>query len=221
MTNKLLMHFGCSTTTGRFMQVSYSLLLVELGLSFQPLQVEYDRYNHLVTHTWMKMLWEKVSKFGLTVTAPPPSGGFPREGDEFIMQVILRAGYNSNEVRRPSHAAVPASAEDFVGIYCCLYFWMYFILFEWGSNGVESLVFLELDFLFSVWEGFLSSIVGQRSVVYNSNGDWSRAEGRSRTMGVLFFPCVMSLAWFAISGGRQRQRLLPEVNTRLGGCILG
>jgi hypothetical protein len=62
--------------------------------------VEYDRYNHLVTHTWMKMLWEKVSKFGLTVTAPHPTGGFPREGDEFIMQVILRAGYNSNEVRR-------------------------------------------------------------------------------------------------------------------------
>jgi hypothetical protein len=42
MTNKLLMHFGCSTKTGRFMQISYSLLLVELGLSFQPLQVEYD-----------------------------------------------------------------------------------------------------------------------------------------------------------------------------------
>jgi hypothetical protein len=38
MTNKLLTYFGCSTATGRFMQISYSLLLVELGLSFQPLQ---------------------------------------------------------------------------------------------------------------------------------------------------------------------------------------
>ncbi len=98
MTNKLLMHFGCSTATGRFMQISYSLLLMELGLSFQPLQVEYDRYNHLVTHTWMKVLWEKVSMFGLMVTTPSASGGFPREGDEYIMQVILRAGYNSDEV---------------------------------------------------------------------------------------------------------------------------
>jgi hypothetical protein len=35
MTNKLLMHFGCNTATGRFMQISYSLLFVELGLSFQ------------------------------------------------------------------------------------------------------------------------------------------------------------------------------------------
>ncbi len=54
MTNKLLMHFGCNTATGRFMQISYSLLFVELGLSFQPLQVEYGKYNHLVTHSWMK-----------------------------------------------------------------------------------------------------------------------------------------------------------------------
>jgi hypothetical protein len=46
------------------------------------------------------MLWEKVSMFGLTVTTPLASGGFPREGDEYIMQVILRAGYNSDEVRR-------------------------------------------------------------------------------------------------------------------------
>jgi hypothetical protein len=70
MTNKLLMHFGCSTATGRFMQISYSLLLVELGMSFQPLQVDYEKYSHLVTHTWMKMLWEKVSMFGIIVTTP-------------------------------------------------------------------------------------------------------------------------------------------------------
>jgi hypothetical protein len=89
MTNKLLMHLGCSTATGRFMQISYSLLLVELGMSFQPLQEDYDKHNHLVTHSWMKMLWEKVSMFGITVTTPSALGGFPREGDDFIMQVIL------------------------------------------------------------------------------------------------------------------------------------
>jgi hypothetical protein len=106
MTNKLLMHFGCSTATGRFMQISYSLLLVELGLSFQPLQVEYNQYNHLVTHIWMKMLWEKVSMFGLIVTTQLASGGFLREGDKFIMQVILQAGYNTDEVRRINRVRV-------------------------------------------------------------------------------------------------------------------
>jgi len=54
MTNKLLMHFGCSTAKGRFMQISYSLLLVELGMSFQPLvtgglrKIQSSRHTHMV-----------------------------------------------------------------------------------------------------------------------------------------------------------------------------
>jgi hypothetical protein len=36
--NKLLMHYGCSTATGKLMQTLYFLFFVELGLSFQPLQ---------------------------------------------------------------------------------------------------------------------------------------------------------------------------------------
>ncbi len=38
MANKLLMHYGCHTATGRFMQMSYCLFYLELGLSFQLLQ---------------------------------------------------------------------------------------------------------------------------------------------------------------------------------------
>ena len=98
MTNKMLMHIRCRTVTGGFMQISYSLFLVELGLSFQPLQLEYGKHNHLVTHTWMKILWEKVSMFGLTVTIPPHAGGFPGEGDR--MQMILSAGYTPSKVWR-------------------------------------------------------------------------------------------------------------------------
>ncbi len=99
MTNKLLMHYGCSTATGKFMQISYSLLLVELGMSFQPLQVNYKKFGFLVTHTWMKMLWEKLSMFEMTVIIPERSQKFPREGDQFIMQVLLRAGYGAEELQ--------------------------------------------------------------------------------------------------------------------------
>jgi hypothetical protein len=38
MTNKLLMHFGCRTGLGNFLRTSYSFLLLELGVLFQPLQ---------------------------------------------------------------------------------------------------------------------------------------------------------------------------------------
>ena len=54
----------------------------------------------------MKMLWEKVSMFGIIVTTPSALGGLPREGDDFIMQVILRARYNSDEVKRINRVRV-------------------------------------------------------------------------------------------------------------------
>jgi hypothetical protein len=80
IANKLLMHYGCQTATGRFMQTSYSLLYVELGLLFQPLQELYEKYGHLVTHSWMKMLWEILSMFDVYIVVADLSMEFPREG---------------------------------------------------------------------------------------------------------------------------------------------
>ncbi len=66
MTNKLLMHYGCRTALGDLMKTSLSYLTLELGVSFQPLQTSYSRFLFLATHSWMKMLWEKADKFGVT-----------------------------------------------------------------------------------------------------------------------------------------------------------
>jgi hypothetical protein len=63
MSNKLLMNYGCNTATGHFMRISYSLLYLELRLLFQPIQESYQKYGHLATHSWVKMLWEKNSLF--------------------------------------------------------------------------------------------------------------------------------------------------------------
>jgi hypothetical protein len=67
MSSKLLMHFGCRTALGTFLKTSYSFLLLELGVSFQPLQSLYQQISFLATHTWMKMLWEKLDKFGIVL----------------------------------------------------------------------------------------------------------------------------------------------------------
>jgi hypothetical protein len=58
MSNKLLTHYGCQMAAGKLMQTSYSLLFLELGLSFHPLQESYNWFKGLVTHSWVKMLWE-------------------------------------------------------------------------------------------------------------------------------------------------------------------
>ena len=93
MSNKLLMHYGCDTATGRFMRASHSLFLLELGISLQPLQESYGKYSFLLTHSWMKMLWEKVSKFGVRTVIADTGIAHPREGDRFIMQAFFERGY--------------------------------------------------------------------------------------------------------------------------------
>ncbi len=44
----------------------------------------------------MKMLWEKVSKFNIKVMVTAAAQNFPRKGNQFIMQVLLQMGYNSD-----------------------------------------------------------------------------------------------------------------------------
>jgi hypothetical protein len=99
MSNKLIMHYRCDTAVGRFMNASYSLFLVKMGLSLQPLPESYERHNFLQTHSWMKMLWEKVSMFGLKVIVADFHLKYPREGDCFIMQVLIELKYSREKLR--------------------------------------------------------------------------------------------------------------------------
>jgi hypothetical protein len=94
MSNKLLMHYGCQTATGRLMQSSYSLLFVKLGLSFNPLQGSYSQFEHLGTHSWMKMLCEKLSRFNVKAVVTDVNRSLPLEGDQFIMQVLIGSEYS-------------------------------------------------------------------------------------------------------------------------------
>jgi hypothetical protein len=81
------------------MKASYSLFLVEMGLSLQPLQELYERYEYLLTHSWMKMLWEKVSMFGLKVVVADFQLKYPREEDCSIMQVLIELGFTKDKLR--------------------------------------------------------------------------------------------------------------------------
>ena len=89
MCNKLLMHFGCKSSVSLFMRTSFELFLLELGLSFQPFHVEYAQHSELVTHSWMKMLWEKVWSFGIKVDVTDTEPGFARVGDCFLNRIFL------------------------------------------------------------------------------------------------------------------------------------
>jgi hypothetical protein len=90
--NKILMHYGYDTATGQFTQASYPLFLVELGISFQPLQESYSKYGFLSTHSWMKMLWEKISMIGVKIIVADLAMEYPWERDWFVMQLLFEMG---------------------------------------------------------------------------------------------------------------------------------
>jgi hypothetical protein len=100
LTNKLLMHYGCNMAMGKLMQTLYSLLFVKVGLSFHPLQEPYERYGYHATHSWMKMLWEKLSTFNMKLIVVDTIQQYPQENDQFIMQVLVKFGYSGDMLKR-------------------------------------------------------------------------------------------------------------------------
>ncbi len=67
-SNKLLTHYGCCTALGTKLQTSIELLLVELGMMFQPLQLPYANFGNMVTISWLKQVWEKLDRFKFVLT---------------------------------------------------------------------------------------------------------------------------------------------------------
>ena len=57
--NKLLIHYGCQTALATELQTSLELLVVDLGLSFQPFRISYNQYGNWVTTSWLKRVWKK------------------------------------------------------------------------------------------------------------------------------------------------------------------
>lgn len=66
--NKLIMHYGCPSFLGLEIKASLELFILELGVTPQPLQESYSCYHDRVTHCWLTRLWEKVSKFHISVS---------------------------------------------------------------------------------------------------------------------------------------------------------
>ncbi len=97
--NKLLMHYGCCTALGTKLQTSLGLLLVELGMSFQPLQLSYADYGNMVTTSWLKQVWEKLDRFKFAVTVHNLHSVFPWEGDNWLMARFIAIGYRGNDLQ--------------------------------------------------------------------------------------------------------------------------
>ena len=95
--NKLLVHYGCKNAIGLELQVSMELLVVELGISTQPLRESFLRYNKWVTRTWLHSIWEKADRFNVDICLASLDMTPPRIGDKWFMRAILEAGFTNDE----------------------------------------------------------------------------------------------------------------------------
>jgi hypothetical protein len=64
---KLLMHYGCPSTIGEKLKISYNQLVIELGQSDQPFQESFAIYKDHVTWSWLVPVWEKCDIYGLKI----------------------------------------------------------------------------------------------------------------------------------------------------------
>jgi hypothetical protein len=75
-------------------------LIIEVGLSIQIFQLDYEKYHFLATDCWLKSVWEKISHFSLHITLRNVNCQPPRGGDDWIMMQFLQLVYPENELSR-------------------------------------------------------------------------------------------------------------------------
>jgi hypothetical protein len=98
-SNKLLRHYGCCTALGIKLQTSIKLLLVELGMTFQPLQLSYANFGNMVTISWLKQVWEKLDRFTFVVAVHNLRSMYPQEGGKWLMARLIVVGYRDDDLR--------------------------------------------------------------------------------------------------------------------------
>jgi hypothetical protein len=98
---KLLSHYGCRSGVRIQLQVSVELFIIKLGVSMQPFQESFEKYGMRVTHSWVKSIWEKVSKYKVRIKLGPLPIEPPRDRDRWFMQAVEELGLsNANELNR-------------------------------------------------------------------------------------------------------------------------
>jgi hypothetical protein len=104
--SKIIMHYGCPSNLGSKFYVSYNQLVIELGLSLQPLQQSFQRFHKLVAWGWLVSLWEKCEVYNIRVEMYDVPLKLPWERDRWLMWEFVKMGYNLQELIYFSYRSV-------------------------------------------------------------------------------------------------------------------
>jgi hypothetical protein len=77
------------------------LMIIEAGVSNQLMSLPYQRYSKWVTHSWLRLVWEKIDMFNLWVEVGTIPLILPCQNhDDWLMLIFVNAGYFDNELMR-------------------------------------------------------------------------------------------------------------------------
>jgi hypothetical protein len=82
--NSFLQHYGSNTNIGITLLVALEYLQLEIGVDDCAFHYDFDTWGHLATDSWVKALWEKVDKLGITLLLEYTSIPKPRENDYHV-----------------------------------------------------------------------------------------------------------------------------------------
>ncbi len=84
-------HWGTESTLGKALKCSFELVQVETGLEGNFLTRSYSRLSNLASHSWLKLLWELIHHYQVTVVFPEDVSIPPlRERDKVLMEEIIK-----------------------------------------------------------------------------------------------------------------------------------
>lgn len=98
-SNKLMTHVGAKSLVGTQFQMSFEVLVLELGLSDQPFLQNYSKYKDWVTPTILTETWSRMHRFGFKMTVDTAKVKLPREGDRWFMRAVEEAGFSAQECK--------------------------------------------------------------------------------------------------------------------------
>ncbi len=93
-----LQHGDAPTITGHQLRASMELHTIELGLSGQLTQQDYQIFGHLATKSWLKHLWQFCTLSNIQLTTTTPQLELAREHDAFLMEKFAAYGYRKRQL---------------------------------------------------------------------------------------------------------------------------
>ena len=99
-TNKVIIRYGCPSNLGLKMKISLEYMILEVVISLQPLQESYKKYEHWITPSWIKYLWEKCDRFDVMVEFNNNPLELPRCSDKWLMRELILCVFSADELRQ-------------------------------------------------------------------------------------------------------------------------